>query len=90
MCASQVSLAQEALPKLQEQASTAAAQLSAAQAQGKQHHKHFQQQAAAVVEAAQALLQPAKTCQTAALAAQPLIEQMQTALHDMMPDLQVS
>ena len=90
VCLPQVTLAQQELPQLQQQASQAAAQLGPAQAEEKRLGQRFAQQAPKLVQAAEALLQPVKDCQAAALAAQPILEQTQAALHDVLPQLQVA
>ena len=90
ICLLQVTLAQQELPQLQQQAAQAAAQLGPAQAEEKRLGQRFAQQAPKLVQAAEALLQPVKDYQAAALAAQPTLEQTQAALQDVIPQLQVA
>ena len=85
----QVAVAQQTLPELQQEAVAAAVKLQPAQVEERQLGQGFALQAPNLLQLAEALLQPVRKCQGAAQAALPGIEQMYSALKDVLGSLEV-
>ncbi len=82
-------MAQQTLPKLQDQASAAATKLQPAQMEERQLGQRFAQQAPKLLQVAEALLQPVRDCQLAAHEAVPVVEKTQKALKEVLSQLEV-
>ncbi|KAL0019463.1 hypothetical protein WJX77_007420 [Trebouxia sp. C0004] len=86
----EVKAAQQTLPELREQAAAAAAKLQPAQVQERQLGQSFAQQAPRLLQVAQAVVQPVRTCQKAACEAPPAVEHTQAALIEVLGHLEGS